>query len=158
MIKQAYFANYSQYYGIIANMRERFKTQLKLAGYSLTKPRLAVFKAMADHALSMAELQTALQGSLDRASLYRTLGLFERLEIVQVVGQGKYRRFELSDSYNAHHHHLNCTRCGRVETIEAPAIERELNTLALSHGFLAANHQVELSGICRTCEASSTID
>ncbi len=139
-------------------MRERLKIQLKLAGYSLTGPRQAVFAAMADQALSMSELQAKLQGSLDRASLYRTLLLFDRLQIIQIVGQGKNRRFELSDHYNVHHHHLNCTRCGRVETIEAPAIEREIAVLVRKYGFAPASHQLELTGVCRECSQSSTID
>jgi Fur family ferric uptake transcriptional regulator len=137
-------------------MKERLKAQLTTAGYSLTRPRLAVFVAMADRALSMSELQACLQGTLDRASLYRTLELFERLQIIEIMGQGKHRRYELSDTYNMHHHHLNCMRCGGVETIEAPAIERELAALGIEHGFQTTTHQVELTGICRVCRAQST--
>jgi Fur family ferric uptake transcriptional regulator len=132
-------------------MRERFRIQLKLAGYSLTGPRSAVFEVLGDQAYSMSELQAQLQGSLDRASLYRTIQLFERLQIIQSLGQGKNRRYELSDTYNLHHHHLNCSRCGKVETIEAPLIEHEIAQLAREHGFVPASHQLELIGLCRNC-------
>lgn len=68
-------------------MRERFRNQLSRAGYSITVPRSAVFEVLSDQAYSMLELQAKLQGSLDRASLYRTLLLFEQLQIIQSIGQ-----------------------------------------------------------------------
>lgn len=136
-------------------MLERFRKQLKLSGYSLTKPRQYVFLALAERAYSMPELLSRFHDKIDRASLYRILWLFEQLQIIQIVGQGRNRRFELTDNYSNHHHHLNCTKCGRIETIEAPKIEIDLMLLARSHEFTLVSHQLELSGICRDCNTGS---
>lgn len=133
-------------------MEAQFVRQLKGYGYSLTKARLAVFHYLRRYgARSMPELVHELSGELDRASLYRTLELYERLGIVQQVGLGRQRRYELSDRYDAHHHHFTCSNCELTESIEDVGIEDDLKALALRHGFVLTGHQLELQGLCRAC-------
>lgn len=133
-------------------------TNLKSNGYSLTKPRTAVFLALLDkEPQTMGELVKTLEGQIDRASIYRIAALFEKLGIVERLQIGWKYKLELSDSYAAHHHHITCTNCGRVQAFEESSIiEFELKQLAAEIGFTETGHQLELRGLCANCQNSVT--
>lgn len=100
----------------------------------------------------MGELTQKLKHDADRASVYRTVELFERLGIVQRIQVGWKYRLELSDSFNPHHHHIHCTQCSRVVSLsEDAALERHISSLAHQAGFQLTSHQLELSGLCESC-------
>ena len=51
----------------------------------------------------------------------------------------------------AHHHHLTCTECGRIEPIPFCEVS-SLEEFALQeHGFHVTDHMLELYGTCRRC-------
>lgn len=101
----------------------------------------------------MAELTVSVAGAVDRASLYRTIDLFEQLGVVQRLTIGWKYKLELSDAFAAHHHHMSCLKCGDVASFnESVLIESELERLAASYGFEATGHQLELRGICKKCQ------
>jgi Fe2+ or Zn2+ uptake regulation protein len=86
-----------------------FEKSLKQAGVSLTKPRQVVFKGLQHHkSLTMAELVAACTG-VDRASVYRTTELFERLGIIIRIPNGWKYRLELGEAFHEHHHHATCS-------------------------------------------------
>lgn len=126
---------------------------LKRAGYSTTQPRLAVFRALLQHApVNMNELTQLLIAHTDRASIYRTVQLFERVGIATRLQMGWKYKIELSDAFSPHHHHLTCTQCGKIIAIEEnPTIEFELRQLALEADFELSGHQLELQGRCADC-------
>jgi Fur family ferric uptake transcriptional regulator len=126
---------------------------LKNAGYSLTLPRRAVFEYLVSRGpVSVNDLIDATLPRADRASIYRTLELFRKLEIIQDMVIGGQKVIELSESFSTHHHHLTCTSCGRTIDITDKAIERRLDAIAAHHGFTPTNHQVEVSGLCPNCQ------
>jgi Fur family ferric uptake transcriptional regulator len=134
------------------------QTQLQQAmrehGQSLTRPRKIVFAALQDkEPLTMHELTLACGEHIDRASLYRTIALFERLGIVQRLQIGWKYRLELSNTYQEHHHHLTCTHCGKMIPLhEDSALEDRLLEVARTHHFAAQDHQLEIRGICAACQ------
>lgn len=132
---------------------EKFVSTLKAHHCSVTKARRLIFTTLAEHeSITMTALVAAVQGSVDRASVYRTVELFERLGIIQRVQVGWKYRLELSDSFNPHHHHIHCSACGRVVSLaEDTALEQHIHQLALQAGFMLSSHQLELSGKCRQC-------
>lgn len=132
---------------------EKFVSTLKAHHRSVTKTRRLIFSTLAEHeSMTMSTLVTAVQDSVDRASVYRTVGLFEELGIVQRVQMGWKYRLELSDSFNPHHHHIHCSGCGRVVSLaEDSALERHIHRLAQRSGFRLTAHQLELSGLCKRC-------
>lgn len=134
---------------------EKFKNVLKHQGYSLTRPRLAVFKALQDkEPQTMADIVKACAAKADRASVYRTVALFERLGIVQRLQIGWKYRLELSDTFHHHHHHLTCSRCGAVIPLpEDRQLEARLHTLARSQDFIMNGHQLEIQGLCSKCQS-----
>lgn len=92
--------------------------------------------------------------SIDRASVYRTIQLFERLGIVQRLQVGWKYKLELTDVFHQHHHHATCVRCGKTTLLpEDAALEKRLKTITKNSSFLLQSHQLELSGLCPACQS-----
>ncbi len=137
-------------------MNEKLAETLKKHGYSLTRPRQTVFAALQSGTpRSMRELTLDLSSVIDRASIYRTVALFEELGIVVRVQQGWKYKIELSDIFSPHHHHLTCTRCGRTMSFDEPeGIDQLLTAIAIEHGYTHDNHSLEISGVCAQCQVT----
>lgn len=135
-------------------MYEKLNHTLKNAGYSLTKPRQAVFSALQSGTpRSMRELTLDLSSVVDRASIYRTISLFEKLGIVIRVNQGWKYKIELSDIFAPHHHHLNCSKCGITISFEEPEnFDDMINGIAKQKKFTAQSHKLEIYGLCINCK------
>jgi len=133
---------------------EEFKTALKTWAYSLTKTRQLVFTALQDkEPQTMHEVVAACAGQADRASVYRTVKLFEKLGIVQRLQIGWKYKLELSDRFHRHHHHLTCLKCGRTFALPGdPNLEQRLKLLATGQNFRMAGHQLEIQGVCQSCQ------
>jgi len=131
-----------------------FVKTLKKNKHSLTRARALVFEALQDEEpLSMSELLVKLDGMIDRASLYRTITLFETLGIVQRLQMGWKYRIELADDFNFHHHHITCKNCGLTLPVrEDLTLEASIRTLAMEYGFTEVTHQLEMHGQCPRCQ------
>lgn len=130
---------------------DTFRVILKDSGFSLTRARLKVFEALlGQEPLSMQQLIEQTRG-VDRASIYRTIALFERLDIVQRLSSGWKYRLELTDRFKPHHHHLTCIRCGRTVDMSETELEKLITSLSARYGFAPTAHQIEIQGICRMC-------
>ena len=127
---------------------------LKSNGYSLTKPRQTVFDALQNQEpQTMNSLVVTCHNRIDRASVYRTVDLFEKLGIIQRLQIGWKHKLELSDAFSHHHHHLTCSLCSKVIPItEDKLLEKQLRGLAAIHNFQPQSHQVEIRGLCQTCQ------
>ena len=51
----------------------------------------------------------------------------------------------------SHHHHLVCSSCHRVVEVEQCGLGTWLDTVTKQHGFVATDHRVEITGLCRAC-------
>ena len=132
----------------------QFRSVLSEAGYSVTRPRQAVFSVLTDADAPLKTGEVVKQASgIDRASVYRTLELFASLGITTTTIRGWTPFTELAEPFKPHHHHLICERCGRVEEIESETLEDVLSLIASRHQFTLSQHTVELTGICSSCQA-----
>lgn len=131
------------------------KELLKSKGHSLTKTRQQVFSALTDSdALSMSQLVRKLQFKMDRASIYRTIDLFERLGIVNRLQIGWKYKLELSEEFADHHHHAACMNCGKIVAFEENAdLEIDIHKLSDHLGFKLTSHSLELRGLCPDCQS-----
>jgi Fe2+ or Zn2+ uptake regulation protein len=137
---------------MILQMEDKIKQYLREAGQSITEPRMAVFRFLQEHdPTTIQAVIAALTPDIDRASVYRTIGLFRELHIIDDIVAGGRRMIELTDSFDSHHHHLTCLRCGRHVTIDDHLIELRLLAIAQAQGFEPTSHQVQISGLCRAC-------
>ncbi len=132
---------------------ELFAKTLRQNGRSLTQARILVYEALQDEEpLSMAELGLKLDGMVDRASLYRTISMFEKLGIIQRLQIGWKYKIELADDFNFHHHHITCKNCGMSLPVrEDLTLEASVKTLAMEYGFSEVAHQIEIRGLCPKC-------
>jgi Fur family transcriptional regulator, ferric uptake regulator len=136
----------------MSQIKQDIATILKDNGYSVTQQRLYVFKLLeGKEQLSMNELYTLARSKLDRASVYRTVALFERLGIAQRVNIGWKYKIELSDRFAEHHHHLTCLNCHKVIPISEQELESFIKGLSERYQFNPIDHQVEVQGYCKAC-------
>ncbi|HEY5442121.1 MAG TPA: transcriptional repressor [Candidatus Saccharimonadales bacterium] len=133
---------------------EQFKTMLGTWAYSLTQTRQLVFSVLQDkEPQTMQQIVAACQGQADRASVYRTIKLFEKLGIVQRLQIGWKYKLELSDRFHNHHHHLTCLKCGQTSALPADEkLEQRLRLLARQQNFQMQGHQLEIQGYCADCQ------
>lgn len=126
---------------------------LKKHHLSMTLPRVLVFTTLSDLApMSMSQLVKMLHQEIDRASVYRTVRLFESLGIVQRIHIGWKYNLELSDAFQPHHHHLTCIQCGIIIPLqEHERLEKIITELAQAENFTLTKHQLELQGLCKQC-------
>lgn len=137
----------------MGSARDTFIAILKEHDQSVTKPRLAVFDALVgQEPMPMRQLAERVREA-DRASVYRTIGLFERLGIVQRLNTGWKYKLELTDKFTDHHHHLTCTRCGRTIPMNESELEETIARLSALHDFRPTAHQIEIQGLCHSCQA-----
>jgi Fe2+ or Zn2+ uptake regulation protein len=129
------------------------KALLKKNNASLTSPRKIVFNLLLSREpQSMQVLVKRAEGKVDRATVYRTIELFEQLGIVHRLNIGWKYKIELSDIFLGHHHHFHCSNCGKTLTLTAnPMLETMIDTAVAKEGYSPRSHNLEISGLCPAC-------
>ena len=135
--------------------------RLSAAGERVTRQRLLVANALAadGRQLTAEQLYRRLrrqEPTIGRATVFRTLET--------LVEAGVARRLELEGHIYAyvaclpaHHHHLACTRCGRVEEIDEAYVTPIAQRLARDLGFEIDDARLDFYGRCATCLAEETL-
>jgi Fur family ferric uptake transcriptional regulator len=130
--------------------------QLKNVGLKITLPRLKVLQILeqsGNHHLSAEGIYKALLESgedVGLATVYRVLTQFEAAGLVSRHNfEGGYSVFELSQG--AHHDHLVCVQCGRVEEFFDEVIEQRQKEIAEKAHFKMTDHALNIYGICPQC-------
>jgi Fur family ferric uptake transcriptional regulator len=131
-------------------------TDLKASGLKATLPRmkiLEIFQRSSQHGvrhLSAEDVYKALlavQIDVGLATVYRVLTQFEQAGLVTRRNFEAGRAvFELNEG--AHHDHLVCLTCGRVEEFVDPDIEQRQKRIAADKGFALRDHALALYGDC----------
>jgi Fur family ferric uptake transcriptional regulator len=106
-------------------------------------------------ALSAGEIRDRLaaRGSeVSRASVYRVIEELEQIGVLQrvEVGQGVVR-YEPARGGAAHHHHLVCERCGRLEPFTDEGLERAIEQLSTRLPLRVSEHEIVIRGACSAC-------
>ncbi|MDR2128295.1 MAG: transcriptional repressor [Burkholderiaceae bacterium] len=88
--------------------------------------------------------------SIGIATVYRTLAQLVSAGLVarRVLDENK-AVYEVDDG--AHHDHLVCLRCGRIDEFSNPGIEALQRRIARDNGYVLAEHRLVLYGLCRHC-------
>ena len=104
-------------------------------------------------AISAQELHGRLRARNPRlalATVYRALEA--------QVESGMARRLERSGHVSAyvacepaHHHHLVCTSCQRVEDLDETLLRPVLHGITRRHGFVVAHERLDFYGLCASC-------
>lgn len=139
------------------NIDQEFKEYLYKRKISYTSQRLAVFKALyGSEPQEISNLIERLNPLLDRSSVYRAIRIFEKIGLINRVYSGWKYKVELSDAFQAHHHHMTCIKCKKIFMIrDESSIEKTIDNIAQKEGFTLSGHTLELQGYCRSCNNKS---
>jgi Fur family ferric uptake transcriptional regulator len=134
----------------------RIIATLKEHGYKLTPQRRAVIRTIAstpDHLTPAALYERVRQEhpNLGLVTIYRTLELLSRLELVcELHAGGSCHSYTISNP--EHHHHLICSRCGGVTDFTGYDLTELEQRLRRETGFEIEGHLLEFTGACRKCQ------
>lgn len=136
------------------------KEILKEEGYKLTIQRKAILDAILENHekhLNPEEIYNIVKikyPDIGIATVYRTLQLFEKLNIVcRVNFDDGYNRYELNYNTEEHqHHHLICLNCGNVIEVKMDLLEILENEIEREYGFSIVDHNVKFFGYCSDCQ------
>jgi len=124
---------------------------LRERGMRATRRRVDILRllARARVPLSVEAVHEKLRGT-DLATVYRTLGRFTEAGMATRLNLGGTEQlFELS---GAHHHHLVCTSCEKIEELNMPEKNMNREALRRSKNFaIVKNHSLEFFGLCKSC-------
>ncbi len=139
---------------------EALRIRCREAGMNITPQRSAVYKALheaPDHP-TPEDLYLAVRAGMpdiSLATIYKSLEALKKLGVVREVARlGEARRF---DANLAHHHHMICTRCGRVSDFDHAEFEG-LRTPETLDGFIPREVTVQVFGECSTCAGADVAD
>ena len=138
---------------------ERTLETLRGSGLRLGSARRAVVEALAAQGcvVTATEIHEGLRSrgrEVGLASVYRILDLLVERGLVQKIDLGGGRaHYEAAHHGEAHHHHLVCTECGKVEPFADAELERALERIETQAGYLVRTHDVLLRGACDDCAA-----
>lgn len=131
--------------------------QLKAAGLKITTPRLNILKILKQapqHHVSAENIYHALRDlgeDIGLATVYRVLAQFETAGLViRHYFEGGQSVYELAQG--AHHDHLVCIECAKIEEFIDEMIESRQNIIARQAGFKMTSHQLNIYGICPSCQ------
>jgi Fur family ferric uptake transcriptional regulator len=93
------------------------------------------------------------------STVYRTLDFFTRKDLVNKldVGEGQCR-YEYKNEEEKVHHHLICTKCGKIFDYgdftkeELHLIKKAESHIAGKYNFLVQDYNIEFYGICENCQ------
>lgn len=141
------------------NARKILDKYLEMTGRRKTQERNAILEAIygMDNHFTVEELNECLENEkffVSRATLYNTLRLFLKINLVvrhKLVDKTKYEASLRNDS----HSHQICTMCGKVSEIELPKVETAIASSRL-YRFRKEGFTLYIYGICSHCQSKLT--
>lgn len=121
------------------------------AGVRMTGPRrviIGILEQSDDHpdAEELYNRASAVDATISLATVYRTVKLFEELDLLDKLEFGDGRaRYE--DAQRGHHDHLIDIDSGEVIEFIDPDIERLQERIAEKYGYELRGHRLELYGV-----------
>lgn len=128
--------------------------RLRAAGLRVTRPRRAVYQALADlgghrAADDVYERVVASGARLSRTSVYNALDALSAAGVVHLADAGPGRRlFEVGTTW---HHHAVCRLCGRISDIACAVGERPCLEPDDPDWGDIEEAQIIFRGVCATC-------
>lgn len=124
----------------------------------ITTPRLVIFEILltAHKPLAVSEILQRTTGQVDRASVYRTLEIFETIGVTRRITIGWKYKIELGEQFLDHHHHFVCLKCQKVTAIDEAQVATFVEKLSSDSGFQPVEHHFEVKGVCGECRGLLT--
>ena len=138
------------------DLTEKFISYLRENGYLITRQRKRIAEIIFNTPghLSVEDIQGLLRKnkvSASIASIYRTIDVMIKSELVVQHRFGKrFKRFE-AVRQEKHHDHLVCIRCGKVFEFSNQEIENLQLEVARERDFTITSHKLDIYGYCSKC-------
>lgn len=130
------------------------KAALRAHGFRLTGPRQRLVEELASRDTLVGTTELVIRGQalgLSRPTVFRLLELLLKLGLAARFLDEEGQRTSYALCTPDHHHHVVCTACRRVESVELPRLEAEVVSVAIRSGYELTRHAVELFGVCSSC-------
>ncbi len=137
------------------NPRERFKDYLTKAGLRITQQRMAIFDAAynaQEHftADELLEKSRAIDNSVSRATVYRTLPILTESNLIREVDVGKdYKLYMANQESKNFQAQVICSECDKIFEIDAPFMEWYGKTVAEKLGLEVVSQRLQVLARCR---------
>lgn len=136
------------------------ETRLADHGQSLTQARKLIFLLFTNQPyISIDQVLSLVSANINRATAYRTVALFEELDILGrlYVAKDAYL-LGLQEPYIGHHHVFLCVNCSEVATFSEPAFLPDvLRAASKKIRGSVRSHELVLRGVCARCDATRQI-
>lgn len=137
--------------------KKKLASTLRQQGYKLTPQRRALLKVIAisrEHLTPAAIYERVRQEhpGIGLVTIYRTLEILTKLELICEVHIGGRCRSYLMRRPSAHHHHLVCADCGAVVDVADCDLAELEQKLSQDTGFEIESHLLEFLGHCSDCK------
>ncbi len=140
----------------------KFQALLSDRGIRLTGQRraiLSVIETAKRHLDASQILRRArkLDASIDRSTVYRTLGLLKRhglideLDLMHLEGEAHYYERKL----NRDHMHLACLRCGKITEFASELFDALQRQVEERCNYRIAVARLEIGGYCAQCRGQA---
>ena len=130
-------------------------SRLSQKGYRMTPQRLMILEAIegASGHISAEEIYQDIRKrypGLNISTVYRTLELLKGTGLVTEtdMGDGRVRFHSMG---HEHHHHLVCSKCGKVIDLDEETLSPLTSVLSEKYGFRADLKHLAIFGCCKGC-------
>lgn len=140
------------------NQETNPRSLLRKAGMKATPGHLEILSIIlqSKKPISSQDIIDAIGKKLDPATVYRCVAKLKDNSLIRQIDlRQNHAHYEFFDM--AHHHHIICTGCGRIEDIEDCKLEDiHKNILEQAKQFTQVrNHSLEFYGVCKKCSAKN---
>ena len=132
------------------------EARLRSVSLRVTRPRVAVLSALADH--PHVDTDTVIQLVRDELPTVSHQAVYDVLKALTEAGlirriqpMGATARYESRVGDN--HHHIVCRGCGAIADVECAVGHTPCLTASDSHGFVVEEAEVVYWGTCPDCTA-----
>ena len=133
---------------------------LRQHSYKLTPQRRVVIQTIIsnqDHLTPTAIYEKVHQHypNIGLVTIYRTLEILVELGLIcELHAGGSCHSYTISA--RGHHHHLICSKCGRVADFTGCELGEMQLSLSEETGFRIDSHLLEFIGLCQVCQKEAT--
>ncbi|WP_373898532.1 Fur family transcriptional regulator [Haloimpatiens sp. FM7315] len=148
---------------LFPNIIDNLKESLKDKGCKLTPQRRAILSTMINNEgkhLTVEELYDLVKDQcpeIGLATVYRTVQLLEQFGVVSKLelddGCSRYELVHKDENHT--HHHLICTKCGRVIEVKDDLLEDLESSIEKMYNFKIYNHSLKFYGLCEKCKKNN---
>jgi Fur family ferric uptake transcriptional regulator len=129
---------------------------LKAKGIRMTSERHLILRRAVTHLHFAAEELVkdvrAIDPSVSRMTVFRTLGLLQRTGLVEKHDFHHGPPYYEVTYGKARHDHLMCTRCGEIIEFQEPRWARLQDAVVKRYGYRLLSHTHKLYGLCGRCQ------